>query len=130
MIRLPMSQMATLLDTNVTDLRYTAKRDERVRRALDQGRSKATHNARSTLYRMAVGVQKPDGKYEIQPNLPALKFWLETQEEGFKRESKIELTGANGGSVSLVKTEVKLSREERKIEIERLLKFRDQTEDE
>lgn len=82
-IRLPNHQIASLIGMSETQLRYEAKRNPVVRRAIDEGRAKASQTIRSTLFSLAVGKKDDKGNYKIKPDFQSLKFWCQTQ-EGFK----------------------------------------------
>jgi hypothetical protein len=88
-IRLPMDQIATMLDISYDTLDRMSKSSGAVRAAIDKGRAKGSSLYRQTVYQMAVGEKNPR----------MLEFWGKTQ-EGFKTADRLELTGADGGPVN------------------------------
>lgn len=96
-IRLPVGEIAALLNMGKTELLYQQKRNPLVRRAIENGRASAAQHVRRTLFQMATGKQTKDGNYTQKPDFPALRFWCETQ-EGFVRE---EAKFKSSASISL-----------------------------
>ena len=124
-LRMPFKQMAALLNTDADYLVELMKQQPEARNAYDEGRAEASQKVRGTLFQRATGVKKPDGTWDVEPSMLALKFWCETQ-EGFKREEKIEIVGLDGGPVAIAS----MTPEQRAAEIEKLILKRKQSLDE
>lgn len=136
-LRMPTDQIAALLGMSKDTLERQVKANDAVRAAMVEGRAKSSHRARRTLYDRAMG--RPErrakdpvtGQEIVEKALEsepwALKFWCETQ-EGFKRADRLEITGAGGEPIEVVKMTDKERREALKEQLRRV-KMSDECEE-
>lgn len=136
-IRLPVENMGDLLGMSKSGLEQLIARDDKVRKAIEEGRSKAKSKVHMTLFRMATEEkdvvevtteQVPTGKFDrdgreiiatrtktkktrLQPDGASLRFWLQTR-EGFKITDKIEHTGPDGKPIRISKVKEPQTEEE------------------
>lgn len=112
---LTMDKIACLMGVCKKTLERAAKREERVKVAIEKGRHKTEFNVAGFLYKNAE-----------KGNVTAQIFMLKTR-FGYREVERLELTGKDGGPITVKE---KLSEEEidkRLAKYDRLLKKADQT---
>jgi len=82
--RIPMDKIAAHLEISEDTLERVVKRDDAAHAAMMRGRAKASIMACETLFKLATDKKNP--------NLGALKFWLQVH-EGYTIKQQIEHSG-------------------------------------